>query len=95
MSQMRDLGGPVAAFVREHCVVDTEGCVPIAVLHTLYGQEEAKEQRFPTAKNVFSSEVVAAFPTVRSARRRVGEGGAQVHCFLGLRLREPERPEPY
>jgi hypothetical protein len=82
---LHDLASPVAAFVREECVLDPNREVTREDLWTAYKTwcDENGYKR-PT-KEILGRDLRAAFPSIQSKRPREGE--ARTRCYTGLRLK--------
>jgi putative DNA primase/helicase len=84
---MSDLASPVAAFVRECCILKPQLQVAVNDLYESY-KKWADDAEYPKAsKHVFGRDLRAAFPAVRKSR--VGDK-ARVHVYVGIGWREKD-----
>lgn len=86
---MEDLASPIAAFLRERCVVEPGAQVPIRSLYDewkAWCKEHGRDQ--PGTEQTFGRDIAAAAPQVRITNRRID--GARVRYYEGLRIRTPD-----
>lgn len=86
---MEDLASPIGAFLRERCVVERGGHVPIGSLYDAW-REWCKEhgRDSPGTEQTFGRDIAAAAPQVRPSQRRIN--GERVRYYEGLRIRTPD-----
>lgn len=85
IADLRELGSPVGAFVRERCRVEAAGAVTPKELYDAWRKWcEENGRREPGTLQVFGRDVAAAVPTVRMTRPRVN--GVPVRTYAGIRL---------
>jgi putative DNA primase/helicase len=81
---MRDLASPVAAFVRECCILQADLETARDTLYTAY-KEWCEDSEYPkSSKHVFGRDLQAAVPTLRNTR--VGPTKARVRVYGGIGL---------
>jgi putative DNA primase/helicase len=85
---MRDLASPVAAFVRERCVVGATREVAVDTLYAAYKSWCETAEHPKDSKHVFGRNLRAAVPAVR--RTRPSEGDGRRHVYSGIALRTPQ-----
>lgn len=86
---MEDLASPISAFLREVCVVEAGGEVPIQKIYTAWRDWCAEHGRdSPGTEQTFGRDIVAAAPGVRVTRKRIE--GQRVRYYSGVRLRSPD-----
>jgi len=80
---MRDLASPVAAFVRERCVIDAGSNVEVDTIYAAYKLwcEESEHPR--TTKHTFGRDLRAAVPSIRKVRPGYRE---RQHAYTGITL---------
>jgi putative DNA primase/helicase len=88
LAEYRRESNPVAVFLAEECVPDTEGRVGRQALYARYKEWAAANGQAQMSHTKFYDEVRALYPQPDSVPRE-GRGGDRV--FVGLRL--PERPD--
>ena len=90
---LRDLASPVAAFVREMCVVGPDQEIERDTLYAAY-RTWAEEGGYPKSpKNVFGRDLKAAVPAISDVRPRVG-GGKRDRRYVGVDLVEKPNSDP-
>ena len=85
---MQDLASPIGAFLRETCIAEPGGEVPVQKLYTAWREwcrEHGRDQ--PGTEQTFGRDIAAATPGVRISRKRIDD--QRVRYYVGLRLREP------
>lgn len=89
LRMMEDLASPIGAFLRERCVVEPGGQVPIGSLYDAW-REWCKEhgRDSPGTEQTFGRDIAAAAPQVRPSQRRIN--GERVRYYEGLRIRTPD-----
>jgi putative DNA primase/helicase len=86
ITTMRDLASPVAAFVREMCVVDVSKEIDVDELYSAY-KPWAEENGHPRpSKSVFGRDLRAAVPSIDRTRPR--DGSTRHYVYAGLALRD-------
>jgi putative DNA primase/helicase len=88
MQLMEDLASPIGTFLRERCVVEPGGEVPIQKLYEQWRawcKEHGRDS--PGTEQTFGRDIAAAAPGLGSTRKRID--GDRVRYYVGLRLREP------
>jgi putative DNA primase/helicase len=91
LQMMEDLASPISTFVRDTCIVEPGGQVPIAKLHEAWRdwcKEHGRDQ--PGPGQTFGRDIAAAVPSAGHSRPRIN--GARVRMYDGLRLRTPDDP---
>jgi putative DNA primase/helicase len=87
---MRDLSSPVAAFVRERCVLKPELQIEPDEIYAVY-KTWCEENEYPRAsKHVFGRDLRAACSSV--SKRRLGDT-KRVHVYVGIGWRKSEESE--
>ncbi len=84
--ELEDLSSPVAAFVRNRCVVGRDRQVEVGRLWSAWKSWCETENHAPGTKVLFGRDLHAAMPTVRKTRRRKGEHRVATYEGIGLRL---------
>lgn len=90
---MEDLASPIGAFLRDQCVFEPGAQVPVAKLYAAWRDwchEHGREQ--PGNEQTFGRDIAAAAPAVGQSRPRIE--GQRVRMYEGVRLRNPDDPEP-
>lgn len=86
LSELEDLAAPIAAFVRDACVLGPDYEVPI---EGLYGEYREWCQRqgltYPPTIQIFGRDLRAAFPTVSGSNRRT-PSGRRIRTYRGIAL---------
>jgi putative DNA primase/helicase len=82
---MRDLASPVAAFVREKCIVDATKDVDAALLYGHYKAWADENGHAKSSSATFGRDLRAAVPTVHKTRPRDDTG--RHHVYTGICLR--------
>ena len=92
---MRDLASPVAAFVRECCILQVDLETARDTLYAAY-KEWCEDSEYPKlSKHVFGRDLQAAVPALRN--KRVGSNKARVRVYGGIGLGsggEEDRDDP-
>jgi putative DNA primase/helicase len=98
VEQMRDLASPVAAFVREDCVVGRDYEIKVTVLYAAFKAWADVNGQLKKSKTVFGRDLAAAIPLVgRSQQRRDKADPSiryRVYCGITLVSLQPQTPEP-
>ncbi len=92
VTTMRDLASPVAAFVREQCVIGPDRTVPV---DTLYGQYKIwadNNGHAKSAKHVFGRDLKAAVSSIKGGGH-TGPRAARIPIYQGIALREKSHDE--
>ena len=91
MKTLRDLASPVAAFVREMCVVGPDQEIERDTLYAAY-RTWAEEGGYPKSpKNVFGRDLKAAVPAISDVRPRVGGGSGTADMSASIWSRSRTR----
>ena len=87
LADLRDLASPIAAFARDCCEVNPTESVAIADLYAAWKRwcEEQGRDKFVSTVQVFGRDLVAAFPSIRRAQPRDGDGRVRIYVGIGLR----------
>jgi putative DNA primase/helicase len=80
---MRDLASPVAAFVRELCIVDSDREIEVDVLYAAFKRWCEENEQPKPSKHVFGRDLRAALPTI--AKKRAGSTHRQ-QVYTGIDL---------
>jgi putative DNA primase/helicase len=86
--QMEDLSSPIAAFVRDRCVVAFDAEVEVEVLWTAWKAWCTETNTKYGNKALFGRDLRAAVPQVKTARPRFH--GDRVYRYDGIGLRDPD-----
>jgi putative DNA primase/helicase len=87
---MRDLASPVAAFVREQCIIEAANSVPTDMLYAAYKTWADNSGHTKAAKHVFGRDLRAAVPSISIKQ----EGTAhRIRIYMGIALRESPNDE--
>ena len=88
LGDMNDLASPIAAFVRDCCIVEPQEVVPVAVLFGEWRRwcESQGRDKYVGTIQTFGRDLSAAVPTIR--RRRLREGGDRERIYDGIGLRD-------
>jgi putative DNA primase/helicase len=91
IGQMRDLASPVAAFVREQCVVGANREVAIDELYDAYKMWCDDNGHQKSTKQTFGRNLRAAVPALSMKRKREGprEANDRARVYQGLALKDP------
>jgi putative DNA primase/helicase len=91
IGQMRDLASPVAAFVREQCVVGANREVAIDELYDAYKLWCDDNGQQQSTKQTFGRNLRAAVPALKVKRTREGprEANDRARVYQGLALKDP------
>ena len=87
LGEMNDLASPVAAFVRDCCVIDRVAWVTPASLFAAWESwcKTQGRERFVGTLQSFSRDMLAVEPGLR--RKRVRDGGDRQRVYEGIGLR--------
>ncbi len=92
VTALQDLSSPVSAFVRDECVVGPEYEVTKDGLWDAWKRWSERNGRSrPGTKATFGRDLMAAYPTIRTARPR--NDGDRVYMYQGIDL-TPQFPQP-
>jgi putative DNA primase/helicase len=91
IGQMRDLASPVAAFVREQCVVGANREVAIDEVYGAYKMWCDDNGHQKSTKQTFGRNLRAAVPALKVKRTREGprEANDRARVYQGLALKDP------
>ena len=92
LQQLEDLGSPVAAFLREHCVLEADDSVPVDDLWKSWKMWCDDSNRPPGTKAVLGRNLRAAAPTIHKSR--LWALGERQWVYGGVRLRHSVDPDP-
>jgi putative DNA primase/helicase len=81
ITAMRDLASPVAAFVREKCVIGADKEVEVDVLYTAFKAWCGDNEHPKLSKQVFGRDLRAAVPAVRKTRPKDWAGPPSRLCW--------------
>ncbi|ADG97285.1 phage/plasmid primase, P4 family [Segniliparus rotundus DSM 44985] len=87
--ELEDLASPVAAFLREHCVIDPDGTVEKDKLYARWAVWCEQNGLKPTNSAMFGRDLRAAFPGLGDARPR-NTGSKRPRHHVGIRLKTPK-----
>jgi putative DNA primase/helicase len=82
---LEDLGSPVGAFIRDECVAGREFSVRCDHLYDAWQRWCHRYGRRSTSAQIFGRDLKSAFPSVRMARPRGGDG-SRYRMYEGIRL---------
>jgi putative DNA primase/helicase len=82
---MRDLSSPVAAFVREKCVIGADKKIEIGALYAAFKQWCEENEHPKPSKQIFGRDLRAAVPSIRVAQPGTVH---RLRHYIGLGLRE-------
>ena len=85
ITAMRDLASPVAAFVREECVVGPKYEIEAERLYGRYRVWCDSNEHAKASKHVFGRDLAAAVPAVKKQRR--GQGKDRQYVYVGIAAR--------
>lgn len=85
ITAMRDLASPVAAFVRERCIVEPDAEIEVDMLYAEFKAWCERNEHPKENKALFGRDLRAAIPSVRKTRPRDGQG--RQYVYAGIRLR--------
>jgi putative DNA primase/helicase len=91
VQQMEDLSSPIGTFLREECIFEPSGQVPISKLYEAWRdwcKDHGRDQ--PGTEQTFGRDLSAAAPSVGQSRPRIND--TRVRMYTGLRLRTPDDP---
>lgn len=85
IQDLADLSSPVSAFVREQCQIGPDQRVLVDTLYALWrGWCEADGRHSPSTRQMFSRDLQAACPTIRTRK-----GTGDLRFFDGISMRSP------
>ncbi len=88
LGELQDLSSPIGAFVRERCIVDPAASCPVDLLYAEWKSFcESGGKLRPTDKATFGRDLLAAVPTVRKQRQRIGEDRERTYVYVGVEVR--------
>src|SRR5262249_49595287 len=82
---MRDLASPVAAFVRERCVIDANKSISPDLLYSAYRKWCDDNGHVKSAKATFGRDLRAAHPSIKRTRPR-GDTEERIYMYEGINL---------
>ncbi len=85
ITAMRDLASPVAAFVREECVLGPQHEIGAEMLYGSYRAWCEANEHVKASKHVFGRDLAAAVPAIRKERR--GRGKERRYVYAGIASR--------
>ena len=85
ITQLRDLAAPVAAFVRDRCVIDPDEEVLIDTLYGDWGTWCQNNGQTKTTRQTFGRDLKAAYPMIKVRQPRVGDDRPRFYVGIGLR----------
>jgi len=92
MQMMEDLASPIGAFLRERCILESGGIVPVQSAYSAWcGWCESHGRDQPGTEQAFGRDLAAAAPQVRSTQKRTNS--TRTRFYVGLRLRDPDDPD--
>jgi hypothetical protein len=83
---MRDLASPVAAFVRERCVIGTDKQIEVQRLYSAYRAWCDENGHVKATKATFGRDLRAAIPSVKRRRLREEADDDRVYVYFGIDL---------
>jgi putative DNA primase/helicase len=92
VATMDDLASPIAAFLRERCVIESEATVAVGLLYDAWRgwcQEHGRDA--VGDEHSFGRDLHAAIPSLATTRPRTPTG--RVRLYRGIRLRSPADPD--
>jgi putative DNA primase/helicase len=92
IQQLEDLSSPIAAFIRDRCVVGADQHVETDGLWTAWKSWCQDDNRHPGTKAVFGRDLKAAVPTVKRVRLRDGDDRDYAYDGIGLRREDSADP---
>ena len=92
LDELADAASPIAAFMRDRCVIAPDKEVSVKLLLEVYNGH-LRDQRIPARSpdRITSRQLHAALPEVKTGQRRRGFGRERVFC--GLDLTDELRPQ--
>ena len=90
LTVMRDLASPVAAFVRERCVVKPDREVMIDELYAAYKRWAEDNGHSKKEKSTFGRDLRAAASSVKTKRPRHGQTDQRPTFYDGIDFRRPD-----
>jgi putative DNA primase/helicase len=90
VEQLEDLGSPVGAFVREHCVVGPGRTVGVATLFAMWCDWCKIQNRNPGTEAQFGKDLHASVPGIKVTQPRTATGRPRVYDGIGLKSAEAE-----
>jgi putative DNA primase/helicase len=96
IATMEDLAAPVAAFVRDRCVIASAATVLIDTLYKAYvSWVESEGSNFSPNKATFGRDLTAAFPAVHRFQPRVNGERPRYYAGVGLVERDGTRADTF
>jgi len=93
VATMDDLASPIAAFLRDRCVLEPAGTVPVAELYRAWREWCGHHGKEITGdEHSFGRALHAAIPSLTKTRPRT-ENGGRVFLYKGVRLRSLMDPD--
>ena len=87
VATMDDLASPIAAFLRDRCVLEPSGTVPVSDLYRAWREWCGHHGREITGdEHSFGRDLHAAIPSLTKTRPRT-ESGGRIFLYKGVRLR--------
>jgi P4 family phage/plasmid primase-like protien len=83
---MRDLASPVAAFVRERCVIGTDKQIEVQRLYSAYRAWCDENGHVKATKASFGRDLRAAIPSVKRRRLREEADDDRIYVYFGIDL---------
>jgi putative DNA primase/helicase len=93
MVAMRDLASPVAAFVREQCVLGTNERVSVETIYQRYKGWANDNGHRSVSSQMFGRNLRAACPGIQSSQPR-GSDGKQYRAYSGISLKPDDSEQP-
>jgi putative DNA primase/helicase len=84
--QLEDLGSPINAFVRDHCVVGAGRTIEIGTLFFFWFDWCKTQNRNPGTAEQFGKDLHAAVPGVKVSQRRMATG--RIRYYEGIALKQ-------
>jgi putative DNA primase/helicase len=85
---LEDLGSPVAAFVRERCIIDPAGEIPVGDLFDVWcGWCVEKKKKETGTEQTFGRDLRAACPGIDTKQKGKDATGKRPRVYVGIRLR--------
>ena len=91
ITAMRDLASPVAAFVRERCILEATLKIAVDDIYAVYKIWCGENEYLRASKHVFGRDLRAACPLVRKSRS--GPKKARTFDYLGIGWRKKDEGE--
>jgi putative DNA primase/helicase len=87
LREMEDLGSPIAAFVRDRCVLGPHGVTADALFNAWKNWCSDNGRDRPGTKQTFGRDLRAAVPGLRTVRPRDDEDRARQRHYVGIGLK--------